>query len=291
MDWITGLQRSIDYVEENLCSNIDFEEVAKRAISSSFHFQRVFSCLCGYTLGEYIRMRRLTKAGEELAGGKVKVIDVAFKYGYDTPESFSRAFVRFHKVTPKQVKNGANIKAFSRISVKLTLNGGGIMDYRIEKKEKFNIICKRIKVENKNETPTQKISEFWRDCSVDGTIEKICKYIPKDNIFGKAIVGISFMRDFKDYQFPYGIGAHYNGDEVVDKDLTVVEIPAYTYAVFTCKGKMPEAFVKVYKDICQEFFPSSEYQPNYGVELEVYPSAEVDNPDYSCEIWISVDKK
>ncbi len=291
MDWITGIQRAIDHVEDNLSSNIDFEEVAKCAISSSFHFQRVFGFLCSYTLGDYIRMRRLTKAGEELSSGKVKVIDVAIKYGYDTSESFSRAFVRFHGVTPKQVKNGANIKAFSRISVKLTLNGGSTMDYRIEKKEKFDIIVKRIKVENKNEAPTQKISDFWQKCSIDGTIQNICKYIPKDNIFGKGILGISFMSDYKDSQFPYGIGAQYNGEEVAEKDLSVVEIPAYTYAVFKCKGKMPEAFIKLYKQICEEFFPSSEYQPNYGVELEVYPSAEVDNPDYTCEIWVSVDKK
>ncbi len=291
MDWITGLQRAIDYVEENLCSEIDFEEVAKRAVSSSFHFQRVFGFLCGYTLGDYIRMRRLTKAGEELLSGKVKVIDVAFKYGYDTPESFSRAFARFHGVTPREVKNGSNIKAFSRISVKLTLNGGSTMEFRIENKEKFSIICKRIRVENKEKAPTQKISEFWKACVTDGTIEKICKYMPKENIFGKGIVGISFMSDFKNYQFPYGIGAPYNGMPVAEKELSVVEIPAYTYAIFKCKGKMPEAFIKTYKQICEEFFPSSEYQPNYGVEFEVYPSAEVDNPDYSCEIWVSVDKK
>ena len=125
MDWITGIQRALDYVEEHITEPIDYEEAARRACSSSFHFQRVFSVLCGFTLGEYIRLRRLTLAGSELAGSDEKVIDVALKYGYDTPESFSRAFTRFHGITPSQARNnGAVLKSFSRLSVKLILSGG-----------------------------------------------------------------------------------------------------------------------------------------------------------------------
>ena len=100
MDWINGIQRAIDYTEEHLCEETDFEMIARQAASSSFHFQRIFSILCGYSLGEYIRMRRLTCAAEELQHSDAKVIDVALKYGYETPESFSRAFTRFHGITP-----------------------------------------------------------------------------------------------------------------------------------------------------------------------------------------------
>lgn len=89
MNWIQGIQRAIDYVEANITEEIDFEEVAKQAYSSSFHFQRVFGILCGFSLGDYIRMRRLSLAGEELSKGNAKIIDIAMKYGYDTPESFS----------------------------------------------------------------------------------------------------------------------------------------------------------------------------------------------------------
>ena len=91
MNWITGIQRALDYVEAHLMESVDYEEAAKQAYSSSFHFQRVFSILCGFTLGDYIRMRRLTLAGSELASSAIRVIDAALKYGYDTPESFSRA--------------------------------------------------------------------------------------------------------------------------------------------------------------------------------------------------------
>ena len=126
MDWITGIQKAIDYVEEHLTEPIEYEEAAKRACSSSFHFQRVFSIICGFTLGDYIRFRRLSLAGRELAEKNRKVIDVALKYGYDTPESFTRAFTRFHGASPTQIKNGAAVKSFSRLSVKLSLQEGSL---------------------------------------------------------------------------------------------------------------------------------------------------------------------
>lgn len=292
MDWITGIQKAIDYVEAHIMEPIDFEEAAKRAYASSFHFQRVFSVLCGFTLGEYIRARRLTLAGNELAGSQTKVIDVALKYGYDTPESFSRAFTRFHGISPSQAKCcGAALKSFSRLSVKLTLNGGTIMDYRIETKDTFKIIMKKKRISCKEEMTVAEISTFWQQCSQDGTIPALCKYIPKDNIFDNCIVGVSFGKDATDLEFPYAIGAMYNGLPVTEADFTVEEIPAHTYVVFPCVGKMPDAFQKLYHQIYSEFFPTSDYQPCGGTDFEAYPSADVTAPDYTCEIWIAVEKK
>lgn len=112
MEWITGIQKAIDYTEAHLTEEIDYEAVAKEACSSSFHFQRVFSILCGFTLGDYIRMRRLSLAAAELMQTKEKVIDVALKYGYDTPESFTRAFVRFHGITPTMARHGGMSNPF-----------------------------------------------------------------------------------------------------------------------------------------------------------------------------------
>lgn len=292
MDWITGLQRALDYVEEHITEQIDYDEVAKRAYSSNFHFQRVFGIICGYSLGDYIRFRRLSLAGGELACGKAKVIDVALKYGYDTPESFSRAFTKFHGVTPLAAKNGANLKSFSRLSVKLILHGGTEMDYRIETREAFEVVLRKKRFPKAHEITTKEISKFWADCSTDGTIEAICKYIPDNNIFDKCIIGVSMDADpnLPNNDFPYGIGAHYNGEKITEDYLSVETIPANTYAVFKCVGKMPEAFQKVYKYICTEFFPASEYRPA-GIEIESYPSADTQNSDYTCEIWIAIKKK
>ena len=166
-----------------------------------------------------------------------------------------------------------------------------MMNYRIETKDSFQLICKKKQVSCKAELTTAEISHFWQECNTDGTITALCKYIPENNIFLNCIVGTCFGKDASDAEFPYAIGAHYNGLPVSDAGLTVEEIPAHTYAVFPCVGKMPEAFQTLYQQIYSEFFPASEYQPCGGTDFEAYPSADVSNPNYTCEIWIAVEKK
>ena len=290
MDWITGISKAIDYIEEHITEPTDYARAAKEACSSPFNFQRVFALLCGYTLGDYVRMRRLTLAGEELLSTDAKVIDVALKYGYDSPESFSRAFTRFHGVSPSAVRKGAAIHSFSRICVKLILTGGSIMEYRIEKKQAAKIICRRREFTRPGDDYTNReIPEFWNECGRDGSIQKLCGYI-KDSAQFKGLLGVCFSTEMTDSGFPYGIGAEYDG-ESDPQDFEIVEIPAYTYAVFTVRGRMPDAFRETYRKICTEFFPQSGYEYGNGVEIEVYPSADVQNPDYTCEIWIAVKPK
>lgn len=138
MDWITGIQNAINYMEEHLLEDIDYEEVARQSYSSEYHFQRVFSILCGYTIGEYVRNRRLSLAAMELQTEKAKVIDVALKYGYDSPDSFTKAFQKFHGITPSGARmDGAVLNSFSRLSLKISLEGGNMMNYRIEEKKEL----------------------------------------------------------------------------------------------------------------------------------------------------------
>lgn len=292
MEWISGIQRAIDYIEQHLTEEIDYEAAAREAYSSSFHFQRVFSILCGFTLGEYVRMRRLSLAANDIIHTDEKIIEIAMKYGYDTPESFTRAFTRFHGVTPSEAKRGAAVKSFSRLSVKLTLIGGTTMDYRIEKVDALKIVCKKKQVTKpENATATADISAFWDDCTSDGTIKNILGYFPKEPRL-KGLLGICFSCDMEANKFPYGIGVEYDGRPLADDNLEVVEIPENTYAVFACRGKMPESFSDTYKKIVTEFFPQNpRYEYGQGVELEVYPSDDVDNPNYYCEIWIAVKEK
>lgn len=290
MDWITGISKAIDYIEEHITEPTDYARAAKETCSSPFNFQRVFALLCGYTLGDYVRMRRLTLVGEELLSTDAKVIDVGLKYGYDSPESFSRAFTRFHGVSPSAVRKGAAIRSFSRICVKLILTGGSIMKYRIEKKQAAKIICRRREFTKPGDDYTNReIPEFWNECGRDGSIQKLCGYI-KDSAQFKGLLGVCFATEMTDSGFPYGIGAEYDG-ESDPQDFEIVEIPAYTYAVFTVRGRMPDAFRETYRKICTEFFPQSGYEYGNGVEIEVYPSADVQNPDYTCEIWIAVKPK
>lgn len=138
MDWVIGLQKAIDYIEDHLTETIDYDVAAAQSFSSSYHFQRVFSILCGFTLGEYIRSRRLSLAGMELATSDAKVIDVALKYGYESPDSFAKAFQKFHGILPSQARSsGSNLRSFSRLVLKFSLEGGNVMNYRIEKKQEL----------------------------------------------------------------------------------------------------------------------------------------------------------
>lgn len=291
MNWIQGIQRAIDYVEANITEEIDFEEAAKQACSSSFHFQRVFGILCGLSLGDYIRMRRLSLAGEELSKGHAKVIDIALKYGYDTPESFSRAFTRFHGIAPSEAKHGGKVRIFTPLSVKLILTGGSKMDYRIEKRDAFQVVCKRKSVGKPQPSAAPPdITAMWQEYGADGTMARLIACLPKEPVM-KGLLGICFSSELNAKQFPYGIGVEYDGRKV-DEDLEVVTIPANTYAVFTSKGKMPDAFIETYHRIVTEFFPqSTQYEYAENVEFEVYSSEDVTNPDYQCEIWIAVKER
>ncbi len=292
MDWISGIQCAINYIEEHLLEQTDYDAIAKSACSSPFHFQRIFTILCGYSVGDYIRMRRLSLAGEELSRKESRIIDIALKYGYETPESFTRAFTRFHGITPSEAKKGGAIHAFSPLSVKLILSGGTKMDYRIEKLDEFQVLCRRKQVHKpQDESATQDISGFWAECGMDGTIARMSADFPANPRL-KGLLGICFSAELDADHFPYGIGIEYDGRAVEDKSLELVTIPAHTYAVFTSRGKMPEAFQNTYHRIVTEFFPqSAQYEYACGIELEVYPSDEVTSPDYSCEIWIAVNEK
>ncbi len=291
MDWISEIQKAINYTEEHLCDEIDYDAIARQAASSSFHFQRVFSMICGFTLGDYIRMRRLSLAAEALRHTDDKIINIALDYGYESPESFTRAFTRFHGITPTQARHGEKVRSFSRLSVKLTLDGGNFMDYKIEKKDAFKIICKKKHVNKpQGDTATSDISAFWAEMGSDGSIDRLCKYADFSDLHG--ILGICFSESLDSSGFPYGIGAVYNGTPLENDEFEIIDIPAYTFASFTCKGKMPDAFKETYRKICTEFFPQSmSYEYGNGIEIEVYPSADVSNPNYSCEIMIAVNEK
>lgn len=291
MNWIQGIQSAIDYIEEKLTGDIDLEEAARRACSSPFHFQRVFGILCGFSLGDYIRMRRLSLAGEELSRGSARVIDVALKYGYDTPESFSRAFTRFHGAAPSEVRHGGSVKLFAPLSVKLTLTGGSKMDYRIEKRGEVKVLCRRQQVgKPQSAGATPDITAMWQTFGADGTLDRLVSRIPENAVM-RGLLGICFSSELDGKRFPYGIGVEYDGGEA-GEGLEVVTIPAGTYAVFTSRGRMPDAFIETYHRIVTEFFPqSAQYEYAESVEFEVYSSADVSDPDYKCEIWIAVREK
>lgn len=288
MDWITGLQRAVDYVEEHLEGELDYGEIARQAACSPFYFQRIFGILCGMSLGGYIRSRQMTLAGSELARTDTRVIDVALKYGYSSPESFTRAFVRFHGITPSEAKkDGSRLKSFSRVSVQIILKGGSVMDYKIVKKEAFTVL-ERMERQSIDDIQGQNtVPEFWTRCHGDGTVEALLKQTP-DRSF---IFGICRSHPHTEQKtFDYSIAAVYGGGEVPE-GFRVREIPPRTWAVFGVTGAMPDAIQEVWHKICAEFFPTSSYEPTYEMDIEAYPAGEMNSPEYQCEIWVPVQNK
>lgn len=289
MDWVMGLQKAIDYVEDNLTEKLDYEKIAAKACVSSFHFQRIFSVMCNFSLGEYIRNRRLTLAGAELNQSSKKVIEIALKYGYESPDSFTKAFARFHGVTPSAARGQrANLRSFTRLSIKVSLEGGSIMDYRIEKKPEFKVIGKSQVFDKSDEFNRDDIPAFWSKCHKDGIVKELYDLARTSQNSG-LVFGICCEGNSSD-QFPYMIGATYENTGI-PKGYSVTEIPGYTWAVFRCVGAMPRAIQSLWHQIYTEFFPTSEYQPAYGIDMEAYYEGNMDDKNYVSEIWIPVEKK
>ncbi len=289
MNYIQGLQNAIDYIEEHLTDDLDIEEIAAQSGLSAFYFQRIFNILCDYSLGEYIRNRRLTLAGNELSGTDEKVIDIALKYGYDSPESFSRAFSRFHGITPSQAKkNSSPLKSFSRLSVEIHLKGGNIMDYKIVKKDAFKVLEKISTQSIDDEQNKNTIPDFWTQSHQDGTVYKLLELTTdRTNIFGICYGNTPNNKK----TFEYSIAAVCGDNTEVPDGFSVKEIPARTWAVFECIGPMPDAVQNTWHKICSEFFPTANYEPTYEMDIEAYPAGVMTSPDYRTEIWVTVKEK
>lgn len=287
MEWLDMMRNAIDYIESNIDSEIHFDEVAKAAYSSSFHFQRMFHMITGVTVADYIRKRRLTLAAQELAvSSSLKVIDIAIKYGYDSPESFSKAFKKAHGITPTAARQtGVKLKAFPRISFHLSLKGDKDMDYKIIEKESFKVIGKTMKLSTKNGENLIEIPKFWNKLNDNGIVEKLCSLTNAQNL-----LGICMDMEHEKEQFTYMIAAE-NINEVVTPEFETREIHAATWAIFTSVGQMPGAIQKVWERVFSEWFPATGYEHADGPELEVYPPGDLNSEDYVCEVWVPIIKK
>lgn len=288
MDWITGIQNAVNYVEEHLTEDIDYAKAAEQAACSAFYFQRIFGILFGITLGDYIRSRRLTLAGNELIATDKKIIDIALKYGYESPESFTRAFSRFHGITPSEAKkDGSRLKSFSKLSVKITLSGGNIMNYKIVEKDAFNIIEKVTAHSTDDAVNAESIPKFWTKCRNDGTVKKLLD-LTTDKTF---IFGVCYGNQYQDEKtFDYSIAALCDENTEVPSGFRKNTVPARTWAVFECVGAMPNAVQDMWHKIVSEFFPASGYTPTCELDIEAYSDGNMDSPDYRSEIWVPIKK-
>lgn len=289
MDSLESMNQALAYIEENLAGEIDFKQVERLALCSEYHFRRMFSFLAGVTLSEYIRRRRLTLAAFELVYGEARVIDTALKYGYNSPDSFTRAFYGLHGVTPAEAKNsGQPLKAYPKMTFQLSIKGGTEMNYRLEEKPEFSIvgIMKRVPLIYEGMNP--EIVAMWKSLD-DDTINTLKAL---SNVEPLGLIQAS--TNFSEGRLDGGELDHYIGVATTRKhpeNLTRLEVPASTWAVFESVGPFPETLQNTWGRIYSEWFPSSSYQQAAGPEILWNENMDINSPTFKSEIWIPVSKR
>ena len=294
MDWLTRMNTALAYVEDNLTGEIDHEKLARIACCSSHNFFRMFSYIADVSLSEYIRRRRLTLAALELQNSNIRVIDLAMKFGYDSPVSFSRAFHALHGVTPTEARaDGVTLKAYPRLSFQISIKGEKEMDYRIETKEAFQVfgIEGVFNADHSGRTP----ADLWDECHANGTYEKLAAdagdlptFVNKDLC---QVHGACSYKDTGANSFPYMLCAFRSVNSRMD-GYTVVDIPAHTWAIFP-SGKFDwsdcgTVMENLYKRFFTEWLPTSDYEQIGSLDFELYGG---DGEQGYIELWFAVRKK
>ena len=296
MEWLTCIHTAVNFMEQHLTEDIGPQDVAEQVHLSPFFLQRGFSLMTGVGVGEYLRNRRLYEAALDLQKTRTRVIDIALKYGYETPESFSKAFARFHGATPSQVRDGRAIQPFLPLKINISIQGGNQMDYKITPMFPFKVIG--FQREFDYETSYAEIPRFWDEICEKYANNVYAGNAPAnpyeqalvDNCIGEYGVCIDDMDGGK---FRYLIAGKYTGGPVPE-GMVLYEFPRSDWAVFNCVGPMPEALQTVNTRIFREWLPGNpDYELSGNASVEWYDcvNGEKGDPDYHSAIWLPVKRK
>lgn len=299
MEWITLIRKSIEYIEAHLKENISAQDAADQVYLSPVHFQKGFAVMTGYSVTEYIRNRRLYLAAQELKETDRKVIDVAYEYGYETPESFTKAFTRFHGASPTEVRQGRPFRTFLPLAIKFDVTGGDKMNAKIVNLFGFKVIG--FQKAFSYETAQAEIPAFW-----DEICEKYAYNVyagnPPANAYEKALmdncigeygVCIDDESIAGKGKFVYLVAGKYTGGEVPE-GMMVYEFPRGEWAVFDCVGPIPEALQAQNNRIFKEWLPGNpDYEISGNANVEWYDcmNGEKTDADYHSAVWIPVKRK
>lgn len=289
MDSISSMNKALSYIEQHLEDSIDYAKVSKIACCSEYHFKRMFSFLTGIGLYEYIRRRRLTLAAMDLKDSDLRIIDIAVKYGYESADSFSRAFQSIHGILPSEARDeNQQVKAYPRMTFQLSIKGGCEMNYRIVQKESFKLVGfkKRVPVIFKGVNP--EIAKMYEML----TPEVINELKALSNIEPSGIISAS--TNFSEGRMEEsGELDHYIGAATSTNEPTKYEelnVGAGTWAVFESVGPFPDTLQDIWGRIYSEWFPSAGYEAAEGPEILWNENKDTSNPKYRSEIWIPVFK-
>ncbi len=281
MEWIERLNDAVGYIEEHLTEEIDYERLGKIACCSSYHFQRMFTYMAGVPLSEYIRRRRMSLAAVDLQSTGIKIIDVAGKYGYNSPTAFNRAFQSVHGIAPSAVKNeGVSVKSFPPVSFKIIVKGVEEMNYRIETKDAFRIVGVSVPLEKDIEKNFAVIPRKWQEIVMNGTLQKLTGLMDTQPM---GVLGVSTCNDTEPWRYYIAVSS-----SQTDKDLEEYTVPAATWAVFPGAGTN-QSIQELERRIVTEWLPTSGYEYGNAPDVEVYLNPDPQNAQY--EVWIPVVRK
>ena len=281
MEWVHKLNQSMNYIEEHLTDEIDYEQLGRIACCSAYHYQRMFTYMAGITLAEYIRRRKMSLAAADLQGGNERIIDIAEKYGYRSPTAFNRAFQSFHGIAPSSVKDeGVSVKSFSPIVFKITVKGATEMNYRIETKEAFRIIGVSAPLDREIENNFMVVPTMWQEASVNGTIQKLAGMMDAQPM---GLLGVSVCNDEEQWKCFIAVSSTKASDGFEE-----YSVPASTWAIFSGTGTN-QSIQELERRIITEWLPASGYEYANAPDIEVYLNPDPRNAQY--EVWIPVAKK
>lgn len=285
MSQLENLNRAMQYIDDHLTGALDMTELARIAECSQYQLQRMFPYLTGITLADYMRRRSMTKAAEELASTDAKVIDVALKYGYDSPTSFARAFKRIHGITPNQARhNNAKLRLYPRLIFTLSVKGEEAMDYKIIEQPAFRVVGIPSNNGNWNlQDAGSKATEYW--ANLGARIHTVLDLM--DGSQPEGLLGIQFCKDGEFDCYMACVATNQPCPEGMEE--RVVE--AATYAIFECVGPMPDAMTNLWHRILTEWLPSSGYAWASGTDVERYLTPNMTSPDSQSEVWLPVVKQ
>ncbi|MFH8789852.1 AraC family transcriptional regulator [Streptomyces roseoverticillatus] len=286
------LNEALEHVESHLDRQIDVAGLARIAMTSEYHFRRLFSALAGMPLSEYVRRRRLTVAGAEVLAGERTLLEIAVRYGYGSGEAFARAFRAVHGVGPGDARrNGASLHSQPRISFRLVVEGSSSMQYRVVEKPEFRVAGKKVRAPLVHEGVNPAIAEFIRgiDQETIGRISALSDQKPE------GIVAVSDGLDpsrAEGTEFDYYHGV-VTGSADVPEEFDALTVPAGAWAVFENSGPFPKALQYLWRDVFTQWFPSNPYRSRPGPEiLRVRLTQEAADAEAQAEaeLWIPVER-
>jgi AraC family transcriptional regulator len=270
MEWSDRMNLAISYIEDHLADEVDFNKAAEKAYCSLFHFQRMFFVIIGMTPSEYTRRRRLTLAAKEITSSGGKVIDVAVKYGYDSPETFTRAFRNLHGINPQMARTpGVKMAAFPRISFHVELKGGNDMDYRIVEKPAFDLLGKGVKFGISNGEFKDKGRSFFGKYVATKEYQTLCGLTKgKFGLITGAHVMSVYLPNEQGTMDPFINVLGIEKSEGMDTTgFEIFHVPAATYAEFDCTFRTSAS---TNKRIYSEWFPSTGYERDKKPDIAAF---------------------